>query len=406
MMLPPSITHTVPSRCRDADPIRSRPLSFDAGPAPRVLFVGKLYAGHRTRFLNLRARAERDPRIRPRYRTVSGWVDGGRIERLPLLPRGWRGRLRGATEAAAVLEAPRPDVIWTSAGEVVAPFLLAQSKSRQAPLVLDLDWTLEQQESIAPDYFGRPPKRGLRRIVARIQEQLLWQRVTLFTPWSTWAADSLRRQGVPDQRILVLPPGIDLDQWRPPTAGRHPQEGPLRLLFVGGDFRRKGGDILLAAIRTALRGRCELDIVTRDPVEPAPGVRIHRAEPNSELLRRLYAEADVFVMPSRAECFGIATIEAMASGLPVIVGDVGGVRDIVQDGETGWLVRPNLPALIQALENALAYRSALPEIGDRGRRRAKSRFDGRQNDTRVVDLLVQLAEIPREQHGGSTATAP
>ena len=68
--------------------------------------------------------------------------------------------------------------------------------------------------------------------------------------------------------------------------------------------------------------------------------RVHRAEANSPLLRQLYADADLFVMPTRAEAFGIVTVEAMASGLPVIVGDVGGGRSIVDHGKTGWLIPP------------------------------------------------------------------
>ena len=59
-----------------------------------MLFLGSLYAGHRTRFLNLQRHTKDDPRIRPAYRGVSGWVAGGLIERLPGIPRGVRGRAR------------------------------------------------------------------------------------------------------------------------------------------------------------------------------------------------------------------------------------------------------------------------------------------------------------------------
>jgi glycosyltransferase involved in cell wall biosynthesis len=395
------LERTVPRTPAAVDADRPRPGSHTpeaidaavagAGSRPRVLFLGKLYAGHRTRFENLRAHTTRDRRIRSRYRVVSGWVEGGAIERLPAIGRGLKGRLRGTAEAAALAVTPRPDAIWTSAGEVLLPFLWSQVGPLRRPMVLDLDWTLAQQESMASHYFSRPPKTGPRWTLARLQERLLWSRVTVFTPWSTWAADSLRRQGVPDERARVIPPGIDLEQWRPPPGGRRAGTGPLRLLFVGGDFVRKGGDLLIAAMRGTLRDRCELDIVTRDTVEPAPGVRVHRAEPNSDLLRRLYGEAEVFVMPTRAECFGIATIEAMASGLPVIVGDVGGVRDIVDDGETGWLIPPDGAALVAAVERAHAQRTTLAAMGEHGRRVAEARFDGRRNDERIVDLLVELA---------------
>jgi glycosyltransferase involved in cell wall biosynthesis len=360
--------------------------------APRVLFVGRMYAGHRVRFLNLQAHTRDDVRIRPSYRHVTGWLDGGRIERLPGLPKSAKGRARAVMEASAVATLPRPDVIWTGITEAAMPHLWAELGPLRRPLILDLDWTLEQQEQLAPVYFRRPPKQGVRYSLARLIERAFWSRVTLFTPWTTWAADSLRRQGVPDSRMHVLPPGVDLDVWQ---ASRKLPDQPaekLRLLFVGGDFERKGGQMLLDVFRSRFSDRCELDIVTPGAVEPGAGVRVHRAGPSSDVLQQLYRRADLFVMPTRAECFGIATVEAMASGLPTIVGDVGGARDIVQDTVTGWLVEPNAPALSRALDHALENRDLLPAMGRRARQVAEQRFDGRRNDHILVDLLIQEAE--------------
>ncbi len=366
------------------------------GRAPQVLFLGSMYAGHSTRFLNLEAHTKHDPRIRPTYRRVTGWVDGGTIERLPLLPAALKGRARAALEASAFATLPRPDVIWSSAREAVAPYLWTQLGGLRRPLVLDFDWTLEQQEALAPIYFGRPSKRGIRLAIARLQERFLWRSVTIFTPWSQWAADSLRRQGVQDERIRVIPPGVDLDEWRPQPKAARKNAGRLRLLFVGGDFARKGGDILLDVFRARFADSCVLDVVTRDAVEPSPGVRIHQAQPNSPLLKKIYARADLFVLPTRAECFGIATVEAIASGLPVIVGDVGGARDIVDDGETGWLIEPAADGLAPALEDALRRRETLPAMGRQARQVAEERFDGRANDWAVVDVLLEaLSRSPR-----------
>jgi glycosyltransferase involved in cell wall biosynthesis len=348
-----------------------------------------MYAGHATRFLNLEAHTRDDRRIRPTYRRVTGWVDGGALERVPAVPAALKGRARAALEAAAFATLPRPDVIWSSAREAVAPYLWAQLGGLRRPLVLDFDWTLEQQEALAPIYFGRPSKRGIRLAIARLQERFLWRSVTIFTPWSQWAADSLRRQGVAEDRIRVIPPGVDLEEWQPRREARRKNHERLRLLFVGGDFARKGGDILLDVFRARFADRCELDVVTREALEPPPGVRLHRAEPNSPLLKELYTQADIFVLPTRAECFGIATVEAMASGLPVIAGDVGGAKDIVDDGETGWLIEPTAVGLAGALEDALRRRERLWTMGRRARLVAETRFDGRANDGAVVDAVLE-----------------
>jgi glycosyltransferase involved in cell wall biosynthesis len=357
----------------------------------RVLFLGMAYAGHRTRFLNLRAHTEHDPRLIASYRQVTGWEEGGAIESLPLLPRGFKGRIRAVSQSAPLAGLPRPDVIWTSASESLTPLLWAQAGPLRRPMILDMDCTGEQLEAFAPEYYQRPPKQGLRRLVANVMERALWSRVSLFMPWSRWAADGLRRAGIAPERIRVAPPGVDLEMWQPRPELRTAADGKLRLLFVGGDFTRKGGDMLVDVFSRRFAERCELHIVTRDPVTERPGVFVHRAEANSPLLKELYARADLFVLPTRAECFGIATVEAMASGLPTIMGNVGGAADIIDEAETGWLIEPTSEALAQALDHATADRALLRAMGLKARSTAEARFDGRKNDAQIVDMILEAA---------------
>jgi glycosyltransferase involved in cell wall biosynthesis len=165
----------------------------------------------------------------------------------------------------------------------------------------------------------------------------------------------------------------------------------MRLLFVGSDFQRKGGDLLVAAVSGPMRGRCELDIVTTAEVPCAPGVRVHRAAANSLELRSLFQRAELFALPTRAECFGQVLVEALASGLPVLAGAVGGTGDIVDDGDTGWLIPPSLDNVVAALERALAVREALPAMGRRARAVAEERFDGVRNDRRIIEQMLALA---------------
>ncbi len=359
-------------------------------PPTRVLFLGLGYAGHRTRYLNLRANASVDSRIDGTYHEVDGWVKSGWIERVPLLPNGLKGRARAVMQAGQLARLPRPDIIWTPVVEALLPHLWAQRGALRRPLVLDLDCTVDQLEDMAPFYFGRPPRDGLRRSVARSIEQAVWRSTSLFVAWSQWTASAIIARGIPSSRVRVLPPGVSLDDWQP-RARSGAQHRPLRLLFVGADFRRKGGEMLLEVVRAQPDGRCVLDIVTREHVTPSPGVRVHRAEPNSPLLRELYAQADLFVLPTQAECFGIAAVEALASGLPVVMSDIGGARDIVDPGETGWLIQPSARELARVLELAIDQREFLPAMGRRARKRAEERFDGRRNDRALLDLLVEQA---------------
>jgi glycosyltransferase involved in cell wall biosynthesis len=365
----------------------------DKAARPRVLFLGLLFAGNTTRFYNLREHSKDDPRIQPVYGQVSGWQEGGVIERLPLLPRAIKSRLRGTLQAASVNSRPRPDAIWTAAIPLVTPHLWSQLGPLRRPLVLDTDWTLDLQESMAQAYYGRPPRQGISLGLARLRERLEWKAATLFAPWSQWAAASLRCSGIRAERIRVIPPGIDLDQWRPAAVQVKRPEGKLHVLFVGGDFRRKGGDMLLDVIRQRFTDEIVLDVVTREDVADGGPIRVHRAEANSPELKALYAQADVFALPTRADCFGIATIEAMASGLPAIVSDVGAAREIVDHGQTGWLIKPNAGELALALQAALNARQRLSAIGRAARAAAEQRFDGRRNDRAVVDAVLEAIAI-------------
>jgi glycosyltransferase involved in cell wall biosynthesis len=231
---------------------------------------------------------------------------------------------------------------------------------------------------------------------------MMWRATSVFTPWSEWAAGSLRRNGVPSEKIKVLPPGVDLDLWVP-RRKRSFAAPKLQVLFVGGDFVRKGGDILLR-VAPSISENFEFHVVTRDAIDPPACVQVHRAEPNSDALRDLYARADLFVLPTRAECFGIAIVEALASGLPCIVGDVGGVSEIVRDGKTGWLIEPTEPSLLKALRGAYDRRHDLSNMGLLAREDAESRFDGQRNDELVLDTVLEQVDVLG--HARSHRTGP
>jgi glycosyltransferase involved in cell wall biosynthesis len=173
---------------------------------------------------------------------------------------------------------------------------------------------------------------------------------------------------------------------------------------VGGDFERKGGAELVDLVASRLSGRCELDVVTHAQFDAPPGIRIHRLGPNSSELRKLYRAADLFVLPTRADCFGHAAVEAMACGTPVMMTNVGGAADIVVPGETGWLL--DSPAsLSAALDRALQSRERLQAMGEAARRRAELLFDGASNDRRLADLLVGLVQPSASHHRAPHVTS-
>src|SRR5262249_12821403 len=113
--------------------------------------------------------------------------------------------------------------------------------------------------------------------------------------------------------------------------------------------------------------------------------------PHDEL-QPLYARAAVVACPSRREGFGVACLEAMAHGRPVVATNVGGLRDLVVNGETGLLVRPRNPvALRTALERLLADPGLRSELGAAGRERARERFSWDATTAALVTAYTEAA---------------
>jgi glycosyltransferase involved in cell wall biosynthesis len=168
---------------------------------------------------------------------------------------------------------------------------------------------------------------------------------------SYWAAKSaIEDYGADPRNLSVVPFGSSLEP--PPdraVALRVPPVDRCRLLFVGRHWLPKGGDIALEAFRELRRTGLpvELSIVGCEP--PARVVEenlrvfpfLNKNIPEQRAkLRELYENAHFFILPTRAECFGIAFCEANAAGLPVLATSTGGVPDVVKEGVNGFLFSP------------------------------------------------------------------
>lgn len=111
-------------------------------------------------------------------------------------------------------------------------------------------------------------------------------------------------------------------------------------------------------------------------------------------LQPIFAGWDIFVQPSLQEGFGLATLEAMAAGLPVVATEVGGLPEIVENGKTGWLVPPKDPAaLADRLRALLLNPQERRAMGAAGRTRVLEHFSARQMVTRISDLYDSLLHV-------------
>jgi len=153
-----------------------------------------------------------------------------------------------------------------------------------------------------------------------------------------------------EERLPVIYKSIDLNRYEfhPSPAGRD----DVRILFIGGNVQRKGLPTLIRAAPLILKVLPRAVFVVVGDNQNLEAMKdlcrrwgvaesfLFMGWQSHDQIQEHYHGAGVFVMPSLIEAFGVVFLEAMASGVPVIGGDVGGTRELIQDGENGLLVRP------------------------------------------------------------------
>jgi len=363
----------------------------------RATFVMEQHLGHQTYYQNIRAVVDNDAQVQATWVLVTYENTNGILEHITVLPQRIRDTLSGRKQVQIGLKQTASDVVFFN---TQVPSVLGGKMAQRRPYVISTDLTPIQYDQFSQHYGHYPDRPGLLKIFKHRMNVLAFRGAIQLFPWSNWARQSLIRDyGVDSSKIEVVPPGVDIAAWMPTTKKN---TKPLRILFVGGDLYRKGGNLLLQAFRSLAPGSAELILVTKSPVPEQAGVYVYNnLLPNSAALRQLFQTSDVFVLPTAAEAFGIAAIEAGAAGLAAIVTAVGGLTDIVVDGENGFLIQPGDVQSLNERLRLLAGDAGLRErMGKAARQRAEIYFDARRNAERVVSCLLEVAR--KESDAGNS----
>ncbi|MFF5974101.1 glycosyltransferase [Streptomyces sp. NPDC012769] len=205
-------------------------------------------------------------------------------------------------------------------------------------------------------------------------------------------------------RWSVIHNGVDTDRFAPADGDVREPGGPL-VVCVGRLCRQKGQDVLLSAWPEVLARVPEARLVL---VGDGPDAeRLRAAAPPSVRFTGAVADpapwyraADVVVLPSRWEGMALAPLEAMASGRPVVVGDVDGARESLPPGhEEPCLVPPDDPgALAAALGRLLGRPELRHSLGREAREHVLSRFDVRRTGAAFAELYRELAGVRCTEH--------
>ena len=212
-------------------------------------------------------------------------------------------------------------------------------------------------------------------------------------------------------RVVVIHNGIDPDLFKP-TEARDALDRlgvrPPYVLFVGRITDQKGIFHLLEAARQLPPGvqvvvcasapdTPEIEERLRRAVAEMPSVRWINEMVPVDLVTQLYSHAAVFACPSVYEPFGLINLEAMACQTAVVASAVGGIVEVVEDGQTGLLVPPARPdALAEALNRVLANPALARAMGQAGRRRVEAEFSWASIAERTEQVYAQaITEFKR-----------
>jgi glycosyltransferase involved in cell wall biosynthesis len=380
-----------------------------ASSTGRLAFLFALGHGHYAQFLNFREAFPREEAHRAEWIGLGYDSSPDLLANSPLLPRSFRLRRHQLWHAQDGLSRHSDWQALFVAGHQLS-FL---PMMRRYPTYLYVDYSPSIVRDFAP-YFGVPLKqRPVVQAAKLFAQRVIFRASRGVFCMSTWAAAGVRQDyRVDPRRIHVTLPGANLKRWQFVDRRHRPTDAPVRILMVGGEFERKGGHLLLHwADKTQATG-WQMDLVTWPGQFPAwvdallespgpnqlvsrslaprlPQVRVHcGVKANSPELMQLFSDADIFCLPTLADASSIATLEAMATGLPVIVSASGGIPELVLDMETGMLVRPrSVTDLSVALEQLVAERTLRLAIGDAARRSCERFFNIERQLREILSVI-------------------
>lgn len=271
---------------------------------------------------------------------------------------------------------------------------------------------------------GNCPHPEIEPAVARDATALEWRMkrwafgrsdFTIVTP-SRWLADRVSESMLAGREVRHIPHGVDLGVFQPRdrSACRDalglPRDGVVILSAIEHmDRPLKGAELLVEALERipeAERRNCTLlcfgkssrPLIARMPVPVLDlGYLSH-----DRMKSLAYCAADFLVNPSRAECFGLVALEAMACGTPVVAFDVGGLSELVQPMKTGLLAQADDPEdLARCIRKMIADAALRTATGQQARRHAETEHDISTQVRRTMDVYRErMDQFARRKYSG------
>jgi len=215
--------------------------------------------------------------------------------------------------------------------------------------------------------------------------------------------DILKFFDIPAEKVMVIHNGIDLGKWKETKTDYTLKEYGIKgeyVLFVGRTTKQKGMVYLIDAAKdinanvvfcTSAPDTKEVEDEIRQKLEGTTNTLWINKLLKEEQYIELYSNASVFACPSIYEPFGIINLEAMACKTPVVASAVGGIKEVVVEGETGFFVEPAKPKQLAEKVNILLANKELAEkFGENGRKRVEKYFDWKMIARQTKKLYEEI----------------
>ena len=302
---------------------------------------------------------------------------------------------------------------------------LRESLERLRPDLVHASLTLSPLDFRLPDLCQQlglplvatfhPPFDAALRNLSSGTQQLTYQlyapslaRYNRVVVFSDLQADVLMRLGVPANRLVVIPNGVEPEQWRPGIPGSDSKElqelkqrfaGRRVFLYMGRIATEKNVEALLRAWRLVQPAGCTLVVVGDGPVRQSlmqtygPEIQVHwwGHEPDQAKRLALLQLAEVFLLPSLVEGLSLALLEAMASGTACVATDAGADGEVLDGGAGIVISTQGVTTQLRTLLPVLRDQPVLTaELGRRARQRALERYTLSRNIDQLEQLYAEL----------------
>jgi glycosyltransferase involved in cell wall biosynthesis len=260
-----------------------------------------------------------------------------------------------------------------------------------------LPWIHENDQSLG-QYFSNYIKfEGFvkNRIVDFSTDMVNSEKCKAVIVWSNWARMGYIEDGVDQSKINVIPPSFTT----PDT--KRMEHSSRNLLFVGRDYYRKGGDVVLKVFENLKKSFENIHLTFVGRIEDVKALERVRRDKNishfdhvsgSELRKRIFPMSDIFILPTIAEAYGMSVLEAMSNGIPVVASGISAIPEVVEDGVNGYLANPgSVQSFTSACARLLDDEEKRSEMGQNAREKIALDFSREKIGRELYRLYLNCA---------------